>query len=308
MEYKATLGEVKIITDDEGQVGRLSAIVSVYNNKDLVNDIIMPGAFNKSLSRKLPKGIWAHDWKRPIAKTTNAVELFPLDPRLPDSLKSLGGLLVEAEFPLNIGESKEAFEKIVYGLIDEFSIGYKVTDFSMDKGVRIIKEADLFEWSPVILGANPLTEVISVKDQKLSDHKEHVTLALETLVERYEKLTDKRGYLSKDHSTYLVSLRDRVDYLVKNYSNTEVGAEEEDNSSSSNNESEKLTQVNSETENNEELQAEGSSNTEEKVGENDQLHEDSQLNEQKGKEELTAEPNLSNKLLIEKTRLLLSGD
>lgn len=57
------------------EVGVIEAIVSVFNHVDSGDEIVRPGFFEKSIAKKLPKGVWAHDWKQPIAKTLEAREL-----------------------------------------------------------------------------------------------------------------------------------------------------------------------------------------------------------------------------------------
>src|SRR5438046_604777 len=79
--------------------GVAEMIVSVFNNIDAANEVVMPGFFARSLAtRRKPdgslkvKGVWSHDWETPVAKTLDARELLPGDPLLPADLKGLGGL------------------------------------------------------------------------------------------------------------------------------------------------------------------------------------------------------------------------
>jgi hypothetical protein len=51
----------------------------------------------------MPKGVWMHDWKTPVAKTLEAKELLPGDPLLPPVLKDNGGAYVKAQFNLGTG-------------------------------------------------------------------------------------------------------------------------------------------------------------------------------------------------------------
>ena len=43
--------------------------MSITGVKDNVGDVIMPGAYEKSLKVRKPKGVWHHSWTDPIAKT-----------------------------------------------------------------------------------------------------------------------------------------------------------------------------------------------------------------------------------------------
>lgn len=163
LEYKTfSASEIKAV---DKKAGVLEAIVSVFNNVDMGNDKILPGFFSKSLRQKLPKGVWMHDWAQPIAKTIAAEELRPGDPRLPDSIRTLGGLYIKGQFNLDTQRGREAFSDIDFGTIDEFSIGYVTQESTTDSktGVRTLIEGQLFEWSPVLLGMNRSTIMLGTK-------------------------------------------------------------------------------------------------------------------------------------------------
>jgi HK97 family phage prohead protease len=157
-----------LIEAREDEPGTLRAVVAVFNNVDAGNDRILPGFFAKSLARKLPKGVWGHDWETPIARTLEARELHPGDPDLPPGLSGLGGLYIKAAFNLDTQRGREAYSDIKFGIIDEFSIGYRVIESEVDKKtkVRDLIEGDVFEWSPVLVGMNSRTQLISVKSHE----------------------------------------------------------------------------------------------------------------------------------------------
>ena len=47
-----------------GDEGEITALVSVFwQRRDHANEKVMPGAFKASLARRMPKGVWAHDWQ-----------------------------------------------------------------------------------------------------------------------------------------------------------------------------------------------------------------------------------------------------
>jgi len=146
----------------DDQKGIIEAYVSIFDNVDLVGDIIKRGAFAESLAKKLPKGVWAHNWDKPIAKTLEARE----DEK---------GLYIRGQFIEGVQKADEAYKLIKEGVIDEFSIGFRILEYEWDADnadVRIIKKARLYEWSPVLAGANPDTELISIKDDKPKEEKE----------------------------------------------------------------------------------------------------------------------------------------
>ena len=168
-------------TKAEGDQGIVEAYVSVFGNVDLVGDIIERGAFAESLLHKLPKGVWSHDWEKPIAKTLEARE---------DEF----GLYIKGQFNLETQRGREAFSDIKFGTIDEFSIGFRVLDDEWrEDGVRVIKKARLYEWSPVLVGANPDTKPLSVKSgEKKEETPAEVVPPVEEVVEEInEKMVNK---------------------------------------------------------------------------------------------------------------------
>lgn len=159
------LGEITVLDDEEGII---EAFVSGIGNKDSDGDIIQPGAFDEYLKRRNPKGVWSHDWDRPIAKTLEVYEVPPGDPRLPAKMQAagIGGLYVKAKFNLNTQDGRDAYETVkFFGDEAEFSIGYQVHDQEYDKKSKamLVKTIELFEWSPVLFGANSLTSLVSIK-------------------------------------------------------------------------------------------------------------------------------------------------
>jgi HK97 family phage prohead protease len=157
--------------------GVIEAIVSVFSNTDLANEKVMPGAFAKSISTKLPKVVWQHDWRSPIGKTLEVRELQAGDPRLPANLSDFGGLYVKGQLNLKTQRGKEAYEDLAFGAIDEFSIGYQVIKDNVEEksGTRELHEILLREWSPVLVGCNDSTALLSVKE--IDTANEPATLA-----------------------------------------------------------------------------------------------------------------------------------
>lgn len=162
LQRKSYAGLVKTVSATQGIA---EMFVSVFNVIDADNERVLPGFFKASLARKMPKGVWMHDWKQPVAKTLDARELAPGDSRLPDKIRSYGGLYVKGQFNLDTQRGREAFSDLTFGTVDEFSIGF-TTEKSRagDKaGVRDLVEGTLHEWSPVLVGACPETMLVGTK-------------------------------------------------------------------------------------------------------------------------------------------------
>jgi HK97 family phage prohead protease len=210
------VGHVSVKTVD-AEAGIIEAVVSVFNNVDSVSERVLPGFFAKSLANKLPKGVWMHDWTKPVGKTLEAKELLPGDPLLPPELKELGGLYIKGQFNLDTTDGREAFSNVKGGYVDEFSIGYRVTKDAYDQStkVRDLIEGELFEWSPVLVGANRATTLLSAKGDLAGIQPEDL---LEATITAIGSLTteSKAGRAIADHrrqrmQTHISKLREVVD-------------------------------------------------------------------------------------------------
>lgn len=160
------------LTDLDSSTGEFTAVVAVTNVVDDVFDLIEVGAFGASLARRTPKGVMAHDWTRPIARAHEVVELRPGDRRLPARTpdgkpwpRQAGALLVRGKFLATRDGQEAAAVAREFGEQQAFSIGYRVPDGGAQHrgGVRHIKSVDLYEFSTVLVGANSLAGLQSVK-------------------------------------------------------------------------------------------------------------------------------------------------
>ncbi len=130
---------------------------SVFKNVDLGNDVVMPGAFKRTLAahRKagsLPQMFWMHDPSRVPGKW--------LDMHEDERGLAVKGVLADTE----LGNEIRTLLKMdaVRGL----SIGFitKDQDFD-DDGTRLIKEVDLWEVSVVSLPMNPQAQIAHAKSR-----------------------------------------------------------------------------------------------------------------------------------------------
>lgn len=150
--------------------GIVEAFAAAIGNKDSVGDIIIPGAFNKSLTRRKPRVVWGHNWNEPVGKVLEIEEVTSTDPRLPPKMRAagVGGLYVKVQFNLNSERGREAFSTVAFfGEEQEWSIGYKtlIKNFDPNRRANILEEVELYEVSPVLHGANQLTGTVSVKGE-----------------------------------------------------------------------------------------------------------------------------------------------
>lgn len=138
---------------------------SVFGNVDLGGDIVMPGAFKRSLeshqkSGTRPQMFWMHNPEKIPGKWLEVSE----DKR---GLKVRGKLF---DTPLG----NEIYTLMKEGAISTMSIGYQPVERDYDKeGNRLLKRVDLWEVSPVSLAMNPLAQIAHVKT-RLSERGEYV--------------------------------------------------------------------------------------------------------------------------------------
>lgn len=158
--------------------GTFEAIVSVFGNKDLVGDIVMPGAFAKSLEHWQGSGdpipiYWSHRMDDPtynIGAVERAEELTGGDPRIPgwanDAVKAAGGLYVKGRLD-DFGLGQHVQRLMKSRRVKQFSFSYDVIRETKSKSgdANELHEVWLHEVGPTPLGANPMTELIGAKKQ-----------------------------------------------------------------------------------------------------------------------------------------------
>ncbi|MDR1598120.1 MAG: HK97 family phage prohead protease [Holosporales bacterium] len=137
------------------QTGVLEGYASVFSTVDLQNEIVQPGAFQKSLamwqeSSNFPKMLWQHDPTSPIGIWEHMAE-------------DQYGLYVRGRLLLDVQKGREAHSLLQSGAIDGLSIGFVSKQAHMNGKVRVLEEIDLFEVSLVTFMANPLAKVTVCK-------------------------------------------------------------------------------------------------------------------------------------------------
>ncbi|MFJ4988748.1 NUDIX domain-containing protein [Streptomyces sp. NPDC088732] len=142
---------------------------------DEVNDLILPGAFTRTLASRPVKTIWHHGWKDPVGVVTAVEEWPPGDPRFaelddfPDWPAEAGALVASVAYNMHTQQGRDAYWQVKQWHEHKqaaFSIGYSVPAASATRrsdGVRVIHDLDLFEVSPVLHGAHPMTRSLEVK-------------------------------------------------------------------------------------------------------------------------------------------------
>nr|WP_237500004.1 2'-5' RNA ligase family protein [Streptomyces sp. SID8379] len=116
----------------------------------------------------------------------DVAEWQPGDPRfadIPNWPAEAGALVATIQFNLRTSKGRDVYEQVLqwhqHGEA-QFSIGYRVPPSGASKrpdGVRVIRKLDLFEVSPVLHGAHPMTRSLEVKADPGAVELEHKTTA-----------------------------------------------------------------------------------------------------------------------------------
>lgn len=152
--------DIKAIGDD----GLFTGYASVFGTKDRGGDIVMPGAFTKSLQTYPParvKMLWQHNTTEPVGIWTK----FEEDAR---GLKADGRLILET------AKGREVHALMKAGAVDGLSIGFRTIRDAVDrqKGARLLHELELREVSIVTFPMNEDATVSSVKTLSSTNFRE----------------------------------------------------------------------------------------------------------------------------------------
>ncbi len=174
--YKAApVGE---LIDADEKAGIIKGYGSYFGNKDSDNDIIVKGAYKKTIAEngERVKYLYQHDMNQPIGKMT---ELYEDDK----------GLVFVAEIAkTQLG--KDVVELMKTGVITENSVGIMPIQKENKGDYREIKEVKLYEISAVTLAANDQAKILDVKGN----------IDVEKLSKRYDNLSKliRKGSISDE--------------------------------------------------------------------------------------------------------------
>lgn len=153
----------RVEASEEGE-GIVTAYVSVYDVEYKVGpfgqrEIIEPGAFDASIADKpTVPFFWSHNW--------------PFGLMIGDAALSSDdhGLIAKATLDMDDELGRRVFRRIKSGAVDDYSVGYIPHAFKIDEDdedLERVTEARCIEASAVVLGANPETETIDVRNRQL---------------------------------------------------------------------------------------------------------------------------------------------
>ncbi len=159
---------------EEGD-GVFEAIVAVFNNVDRGGDRILPGAFKGSLERWAQKGrpipvIFSHEWDNLDAHIGEVVQAEERD----------RGLYVKARLYMEEEFATRVWKRLRRGTLAEFSFAYDIIDARVvpekekaePNHYQDLIELDVLEVGPCLVGMNPETELLTVKEGRRNSAKD----------------------------------------------------------------------------------------------------------------------------------------
>ena len=144
-------------TDDEK--GNVEAVFSVFNNLDSDGDVVLPGAIKFGFKDDQVPMVFAHKWDQPIGKGKIVQE----DDKA----------VFKGKFFMGTEAGKEAYNLAKeMGDLQEWSFGFRINDYEVAEfqkdgesvgDVRYLKDLEVYEVSPVLVGANRQTYTLAIK-------------------------------------------------------------------------------------------------------------------------------------------------
>lgn len=154
IEAKFANAELSAIEAD----GSFHGYASLFGETDLNRDLVLPGAFRRSIAKRGPGGIrmlFQHDPAAPIGIWQDIRE----DHR---------GLFVRGRLMTEVAKGREVLALMRAGAIDGLSIGFRTVRGRTDakSGVRHLVEVDLWEVSVVTFPMLPAARISAVKSMR----------------------------------------------------------------------------------------------------------------------------------------------
>lgn len=155
LRYKSVFSSEQTIKDIDEKTGTITGYFSVFGNVDSDEDMIMPGAFKKTLSENYRriKHLYQHDPWRPLSGTSQ------------DKLK-LKEDGVGLHFESTVSQTswgRDTIRLYADGVVDEQSVGFQTIKNNQKDKYKELIELRLWEGSTVTWAANELARTTGVK-------------------------------------------------------------------------------------------------------------------------------------------------
>ena len=178
MEMKYILSEIKNISE----IGRFSGYASVFNVIDRHGDIVLKGAFKKSIEK------FSQD--NPLIVLLEHKDAIGI---IDHASEDDYGLYVEGKISTNTTKGLDVYKLMKDKVISKLSIGYRSVNsyYDKEKKARIIPETELFEVSLVSIPANESAKIIETKSNNITGNNIMENNYIKELEERINKIEVK---------------------------------------------------------------------------------------------------------------------
>lgn len=162
MKHKDMPVQIKAGPDAGLAEGQFSAYASVFGNKDSYGDVVMPGAFTKTLEEWGASGnpipvLFGHNMSDPDFNIGSVLKAEEDD----------HGLKVTAQLDLENPKAMQTYRMLKGGRVNQMSFAYDVREGAVGtldgEDVYELRDLKVYEVSVVTIGANQETEVLAVK-------------------------------------------------------------------------------------------------------------------------------------------------
>lgn len=161
---------IELRAAEDGPEGILEGYASIYGNEYAVggglNEVIQRGAFDSSIEQGggVVPLFWNHGWAKPAnAAPIGVAYIRSGDPK---------GLPVRAEVFMDDPTGAAVWRAAKAGALNEWSIGFKADEVKPRGNVEEVHTGTVVEASVVVRGANPLTEMVGVREEASENENE----------------------------------------------------------------------------------------------------------------------------------------
>ncbi|MCK4828917.1 HK97 family phage prohead protease [bacterium] len=152
METRSREGEIRSVGDD----GTFEGYLTVWGVTDDYNSQFQKGAFKKTIQERSSKVKIFYDHAHLVGSS--------LELREDDH-----GLFGKGKLNLSVDKAQEAFTFMKDGTLEGLSFGFRTIKDQWIDGIRQIKEAQLYEYGPVVFPASEAALITDVRSQEFSE-------------------------------------------------------------------------------------------------------------------------------------------
>lgn len=200
LQYKGVNAGPESIKDVDKATGKVTGYFSIFGNIDSDEDMIMPGAYSKTLSENYRriKHLYQHDPWRPMSGTNKGNLVVKEDAK---------GLYFESTIS-QTSWGKDTIMLYDDGVVDEHSVGFQTIKSNDREKYRELTELKLWEGSTVTWGANQMARSKTgvLEPEELIKKMNVVTKAIRNGKYENEEIFDNLEYYFKQLQQLFIDL------------------------------------------------------------------------------------------------------